>query len=180
MINWATLRTLTYDWLTSTGLQAVWSDQVNPKPPRPYVSMKITPISRPDFSETRLGSVSGSLVSVVQKEIAINVQIIGDVSAAGQSRHLEEADKLIDKLYSNSIGQLFQVANFSLIDTSPVIDTTEYLDTNYEPKAVFDARLYAMSETTELVLPTNLGNGATIQSAEIESNLIETFIVQGN
>jgi hypothetical protein len=179
MINWTALRTLTYHWLTSTGLQAVWSDQVNPKPPRPYVSMKITPISRPDFSETRLSSVPGQLRSVVQKEIAINVQIIGDVSQAGLSRHLEEADKLIDALYSNAIGQLFQSTNFSLIDTSPIIDTTEYLDTNYEPKAVFDARLYAMSEFSELVLPTNAGNGAIIQSVEVESNLIDTFITQG-
>lgn len=168
-VDWNAIRSAAYTWAQSTGLVAIWADQAGPKPARPYVTLKIAPVSTGAFYETRQDLlVDGKFDHGVVKEMTISVQIVASVTMAGLSQHTFEADKLVDSLQLIAIQAAFQAVPISIIDTSPIIDTTDYLDTAFEPKAVFDVRFYAVSNTSEIV-PTIAGT--SISSVEILGNV---------
>lgn len=165
MIDWGGIRAAVFQWAESTGVPAIWADQAAPKRSKPFVRLKISPMSTPAFQEIRRTATPGELHHCTMKEFSVSAQIFSNITNQGGFQHMELADQLVDQLHKVSIQALFRSAGCSIIDTSPVIDLTDLLDTGYEPKAAFDTRFYVSSNETEVV--------DYIESAEVNDELID-------
>lgn len=145
-INYTSFRAALIQWGRSLGLpasQVLFADQTIPQPElRPYITFKITIDEAQFFDEIRNDFILNERYSTGVHTIHVSVQVIGSTQEQGQNLHMLTASKLQKSLSHISTQNLFDSANAACFDHGQILDATQYLETEFEPKAVLDVRFY--------------------------------------
>lgn len=167
-INFTAFRTALVVWATSTGLsstQVRWTDSNVPQPVlRPYISMKISLDEGQEFTDIEYDFLLNEKKELGTHAVTVSIQVIESVNNQGNSLHMEAAAKLRAALNWRAMKENFEDACASCFDRGRILDATQYLETEFEPKAVFDLRFYVASVDTEIL---DLNSGTFIERVTI-------------
>lgn len=171
-IDYSAFRSALLFWVRSTGLsaeQVIFADQAIPKPElRPYVTIKITLDRAPFFHDESDNFTTLERTRESMHELFVSLQVIGSVTEAGQSLHMQKASQIQSALDRTAVKEQFAIACASAIDDGEILDATQYLETEFEPKAVLDTRWYVGGKDVELLTPST--TGTYIERVTIENN----------
>lgn len=155
-MNVATLKTRLYTLIDPFFTEPViWADQTSPRPPLPYVTLRlgvISPIGEPHYSDV---DNAGIQTVLAVRESILNVNRFGDDSVAA-------LETFSDKLMLNSNLDKFSVQDISAFDVSAVTDVAQLLNgLAIEPRASVDVSIRWTADQTDNVgiIQTVIGDG---------------------
>lgn len=145
-MNVATLKTRLYTLIDPFFTEPViWADQNSPRPPLPYVTLRlgvISPIGEPHYSDVDNAGIQ-TVLSV--RESILNVNRFGIDSVAS-------LETFSDKLALNTTSDKFSLQSISTFDVSAVTDIAQLLnDLAIEPRASVDISIRWVSDATDNV-----------------------------
>lgn len=145
-MNVATLKTRIYTLIDPFFTEPViWADQTSPRPPLPYVTIRlgvISPIGEPHYSDV---DNAGIQTVLAVRESILNVNRFGPDSVAS-------LETFSDKLMLNSNLDKFSVQDISAFDVSAVTDVAQLLNgLAIEPRASVDVSIRWTADQTDNV-----------------------------
>lgn len=145
-MNVATLKSRLYGLVDPFFSEPViWADQTSPRPPLPYVTMRlgvITQVGESHYSD--VDSLGVQTVTGVRESI-LNVNRFGPDSVAS-------LETFSDKLALNSTLDKFSIQKIAAFDVSPVTDIAQLLNgIAIEPRAGVDLSIRWNSDQTDSV-----------------------------
>lgn len=159
------------DWVTSrTGLPVIWSHPDAPRPERPYVALQITALTR--IARETIGSVDEDGIAQISgdRDAVISVTVYERADAADPRAALTRAVELRDSLELPSVRNSLYVDGWALraVEFGPN-DVPELLDTQWEPRAVFDVRFgTSISQDDDLGLIEAIAGTGTVNGQSVE------------
>jgi hypothetical protein len=145
-MNVATLKTRIYALIDPFFTEPViWADQTSPRPPLPYVTIRlgvISPVGEPHYSDV---DNAGIQTVLAVRESILNVNRFGPDSVAS-------LETFSDKLMLNSNLDKFSVQDISAFDVSAVTDVAQLLNgLAIEPRASVDVSIRWTADQTDNV-----------------------------
>ena len=145
-MNVATLKSRLYALIDPFFTEPViWADQTSPRPPLPYVTIRlgvITPIGESHYSD--VDALGVQTVTGVRESI-LNVNRFGPDSVAS-------LETFSDKLALNSTLDKFSIQKIAAFDVSPVTDVAQLLNgIAIEPRASVDVSIRWNSDQVDNV-----------------------------
>ncbi|CAB4197695.1 hypothetical protein UFOVP1309_29 [uncultured Caudovirales phage] len=145
-MNVATLKSRLYALIDPFFTEPViWADQTSPRPPLPYVTIRmgvITPIGESHYSD--VDSLGVQTVTGVRESI-LNVNRFGPESVSS-------LETFADKLTLNTTLDKFSIQKIAAFDVSPVTDIAQLLNgIAIEPRASVDVSIRWNADQTDNV-----------------------------
>lgn len=168
-MNVATLKTRLWGLIDPFFTEPViWADQTSPRPPLPYVTLRlgvIMSVGEPHYTDPDNGGIQ-TVLSV--RESVLNINRFGNDSVAS-------LESFAGKLSLNTVSDSFSVQQIAAFDVSDVTDVAQLLNgIAIEPRASVDVSIRWTSTQTDNVgiIQTVTSNG-TISAANTALN--ETY-----
>lgn len=147
-MNIAAIRSEIYVWASQEAAPAivVWADQAAPRPPRPYVTLRLTGPRRVSGHDEARYTGSGEIFDHVgHRELTLEVQAI----AEDQIQAHDLAIKLNNSLSRVGVSAALYSVGVSISDEGDVKNITIMQDTTYESRYAFDATLLTVAQISE-------------------------------
>jgi len=168
MISWTAIKKSLQNWVRDEGRtvggendeawSAIWEEQSEARPERPYASLKI--ISGPlrkGSDQTSPGAV-GTFITSGPREFTLSINAYGPES-------LERISKLMSEIEKMSMVAYFKAAGVACIKSGDVRDLTRLTGTRSESRHQFDVRFRTVDNITEAP--------GIIESVEVTNNILE-------
>lgn len=160
-MNITTIKNALYAWASSNagGTTVVWADQAVPRPPRPYIVLRLNgPFRVAGADEIRPTTTPGVPEVTGHRRLVLSVQVHGTGIE-------QKANDLNLSLNKQSVLALFRIAGISVINEGDITNLTEYLETKFEELYAFDIELLVtalMTDSSGYILTTEVsGLGET-------------------
>ncbi len=164
MTTIATIKTALFTWANSNsgGSPVVWADQAAPRPPRPYIVLRLSGGFRVSGAdEIRATTTPGVPEIVGHRRFICAIQVHG-------TGIQQKAEDLNFSLGKPSVLASLAIAGVSIISEGDIVNLSEYLETKFEERYAFDVEFLALAASTD--------NTGYILETEI-SGLGETQII---
>lgn len=133
MIVYATLQNNLYTIIKSffSTSSVIWQNQNSPRPAKPYISLFLSGIQRVGEDSISSSDSTGKIRMIGNREFTLKVNCFGDGSIGILSN-------MVDAFTRNTVLQMIRTYDLVYIDSDPVEDMAELVDSRYEPRAVVD------------------------------------------
>jgi hypothetical protein len=149
-----------------TGLTTIWMHPNAPRPVRPYCTLQITDVALVGEPVYRKVGANGERQVWLDREATVSVQVYESTDTADPRAALERAEDLRDSLELVTVRQDLADAGWAVRGYELLSDVPQLLDSQWEPRAVFDVRF---GTTKELIEDVGL-----IESIEITGSVRDT------
>jgi hypothetical protein len=131
-LNISTIQQAFYDWVsTKTGVTTIWFFPNAPRPERPYISLNIAELSINGWDYETPPDATGLASLFGDRDLTLEINHYGPGG-------FEALDKLRTSVLEFAVQQDLCAAGIGLVDRMPITNTTELLDTKYEPRAMME------------------------------------------
>ena len=135
------------EWVADqTGLTTVWLNPNAPRPARPYASIQITNSAR--VGQAYVGPLDPDDKAPVRfdRDVTISVSVYEAADNPDPRSAFQRAESLRDSLDLRGVRDSLYAEGWALRSTDLLTDAPQMLDTQWEPRAVFDATFGTRSE----------------------------------
>jgi hypothetical protein len=134
-MEFAPIKDAIYTWISDqTKVKVIWSEQAAPRPPRPYIDLKlITGAIKLGGQDNLRTTSAGRLILVGPRSVTCSIQIFGDNA-------MEILTTARDSLDDPDVIEQLDRAGLSVADDGEPQNITEALETHFEARAAMDVR----------------------------------------
>jgi len=141
MIDWLEVENKLHAWAKNiSGREAIWENQTAPQPVPPYISLKITNVSKDGYDDVRYKDDKHYLCGL--RRITLSVQVYGQNS-------LTILTKLKDSLEMQDIESDLKTVGLGTIEATDILDTTVLIDTVWEGRHSMDV-MFNLASNVEI------------------------------
>jgi hypothetical protein len=144
-MNISTIKTAIYSWANSNvgGSPVVWADQAAPRPPRPYVTLRLNgPYRVAGADELRLTTTAGVPEITGHRRLVLTVTVHGDSI-------YQKAYDLNFSLGKPSVQASFRASNISISNEGNLVNLTKFMETKFDEIYTFDVEFLVTSTSTD-------------------------------
>lgn len=134
-MEFAPVRDAIYTWVSGqTGIKTIWSEQSAPRPPRPYIDLKlITGAIKLGGQDNLRTKSDGTFALVGPRSITCSIQVFGENA-------MEILTTARDGLDDPVVIEQLDAAGLSVADDGEPQNITELLETHFEARAAMSVR----------------------------------------
>jgi hypothetical protein len=158
-LDWTAIENALHAWLAaSTGLAAanvIWSNQSNPQPARPYVTMKMLDLGHVGrdalthaYDPTAVPRAELTTTVDGRRELTIAVQVFS-ASTTGAATARALLTKAQTALSLPGVQSVLSAAGLAILNEGRITDLTELLETRWQSRASVDVQFNCVDSAQE-------------------------------
>ena len=158
-----------------TGLTTIWMNPNAPRPPRPYCAIQIINVARIGEPYRTGPDVNGFSTITADREAVVSIQVFESASNPDPRSALETATDLRDTLELITVRAKLADAGWAVRAFELLTDAPQLLETQFEPRAIFDVRF---GTTKELLEDVGLIESIEVTGAVRDTDYTATFTAE--
>lgn len=163
-------------WVASqTGLTTIWLNPNAPRPERPYCALQIINVSRIGQPHRTGPNAEGVSTITADREATVSIQVFKSVTNGDPRSALEAASDLRDTLELITVRNTLAQAGWAVRAFELLTDSPQLLDTQFEPRAIFDVRF---GTTKQLLEDVGLIESIEVTGAVRDTDYTTTFTAE--